>query len=215
MVSKGCRPRRCQSTINLGSCYVKGLGIEKNASKAFEWYLKAAEQNDPAAQYLVANRYFDGNGVPQNNAKGIEFLEKSVNQEFVPAQYQLGEMYVTGQVLPKNEAKAVKILQKAANQGDADAQKLLAYLQQNKQPYYQGGDGSSIENAVIFPNAKSSSEGITLEKRWLTEKYPGYKKIGQATVQQSRLCDRIEIITSDGQTRFVYFGISNWMGVDR
>ena len=35
---------------NLGYCYEKGEGVEKNLSKAIEWYKKAAEQENERAK---------------------------------------------------------------------------------------------------------------------------------------------------------------------
>jgi hypothetical protein len=48
----------------LGRYYELGWGVEKDISKALQWYRKAAECGDSDAQYRLASAYFDGEGVP-------------------------------------------------------------------------------------------------------------------------------------------------------
>ena len=55
--------------------------------KAFEWYLKAAEQGDKTAQYNVCSIYYSGDqGVTRNMRKAKEWCQKSANQSFDKAQ---------------------------------------------------------------------------------------------------------------------------------
>lgn len=80
--------------------------------------------------------------------------------------------------------------------------------------YYQGGDGSSFEQAVIFPNAKSSIEGIPLERKWISEKFPGYKKKQQAAIShEGKFYDKITIVTVDGVVKEFYFDMTSWFGL--
>jgi hypothetical protein len=80
--------------------------------------------------------------------------------------------------------------------------------------YYTGGDGSSFAQAVFFPNAKSSMDGVPLEKKWLAEKYPGYKMTRQAVIEENnRLYDSLEIVTASGETKTVYFDMTSWFGI--
>ena len=80
--------------------------------------------------------------------------------------------------------------------------------------YYSGGDGTSFEQAVLFPNAKSSMEGIPLETKWIGEKYRGASKKSQAVLNHNgRLYDLITIETADGEEKRIYFDMTSWFGM--
>jgi hypothetical protein len=83
-----------------------------------------------------------------------------------------------------------------------------------KNSYYEGGDGTSFEQAVLFPKAGSSMEGIPLEGKWIAEKYPGARKKSQAVVNHGgRLYDRITIVTAAGEEKEIYFDMTSWFGM--
>ena len=107
---------------NLGVCYEKGDGIEKNLTKAVEWYEKAAAQGDANAQCNLGYCYEVGLGVEKNIYKAVEWYEKAVAQGHARAQNNLGVCYEFGKGVEKNIHKAVEWYKKAAEQGDATAQ---------------------------------------------------------------------------------------------
>ncbi|MEI8606692.1 hypothetical protein [Pseudoalteromonas sp. B160] len=79
---------------------------------------------------------------------------------------------------------------------------------------YDGIEGSSFENAVVFPNAKSSFDGIPMENQWLQEKYPNFKKVSQSMLSNGNdVYDAITIETSNGETKVVYFKMTSWFGM--
>ena len=58
-----------ESQYVMGNAYASGmpaLGIEKDATKAFGWYMKAARQKHAGAQYEVAAAFILGDGVAKN-----------------------------------------------------------------------------------------------------------------------------------------------------
>jgi len=93
----------------LGACYDDGLGVPRNAKKAYEWYLRAVqlslemlkEQSDPAplplrtmhavACFNVGICLYRGDGVAKDDRAAIEYLEKAA-VEFGPARKCLAEM---------------------------------------------------------------------------------------------------------------------------
>jgi hypothetical protein len=80
--------------------------------------------------------------------------------------------------------------------------------------YYTGGDGTSFEQAVLFPQAKSSMDGVPLERKWIGEKHPGATKKSQAALNHNgRLYDLITIVTSDGEEKAIYFDMTSWFGM--
>ena len=79
--------------------------------------------------------------------------------------------------------------------------------------YYSGGDGSSFNTAVKFPNAKSSLEGVPLEGKWISQHYSSYRKVRQSAVShKGKMYDVIVIKSKSGETKNIYFDMSNWFG---
>ncbi len=73
---------------------------------------------------------------------------------------------------------------------------------------YAGGVGGSVDDAVIIV-ATDHMAGIRAEYQWLAQRYPGYRRVSQALMSGSgKFYDRIEIETSDGQKKAVYFDIT-------
>ncbi len=78
---------------------------------------------------------------------------------------------------------------------------------------YEGGDGSSMENAVVIKNAKNSMEGIGAESQWIRQVHPGWKKGNQALISRdARHYDRIQYTTPSGETKTIYFDITEFFG---
>src|SRR5256885_521357 len=75
---------------NLGICYVKGVGIDKDEFKAFNWYLKSAENRYAKAQCNLGICYATGVGTDKNEVKAFKWYLKSAENEDVKAQYNLG-----------------------------------------------------------------------------------------------------------------------------
>lgn len=72
-----------------------------------------------------------------------------------------------------------------------------------------GGSGGSADDAVII-EAADHMAGIRAEYQWLTQRYPGYRRVSQALLRgNGKFYDRIEIETKDGQRKAVYFDITN------
>ena len=94
---------------NLGCCYEYGIGVEKNISKAFNYYKMSADQGDRTAQCNVA-RCFENN----HEQLYFEYMEKSAMQNHKSAILALGECYATGYGVAINYEKALKFYNKAA-----------------------------------------------------------------------------------------------------
>ncbi|GLQ98857.1 hypothetical protein [Dyella mobilis] len=73
-------------------------------------------------------------------------------------------------------------------------------------------DGSSITNAIPI-RAPNEQTGVKAEYHWIAEHFPGYKRGGQALLNQNgRVYDSIEIITASGERRKVFFDITDFFG---
>ena len=73
---KGGKIAQC----NLGFCYYKGSGVEKNDQKAFEWYKKSAEQGYTEAQCNLGDCYNYSIGVARNVTKAEFWYKKAAEQ---------------------------------------------------------------------------------------------------------------------------------------
>lgn len=76
--------------LKLGIAYYYGTnGAEKNIEKAFEWLVKAAEKDEPEAEYLISQLYKD-NDIKDSLNKRLEWLLRSAKHGFAKAQYEYG-----------------------------------------------------------------------------------------------------------------------------
>ena len=73
-------------------------------------------------------------------------------------------------------------------------------------------DGSSYEKAIIIV-ANSETSGVHKEYEWLRKNYPGYTFNGQSLDHHNKKpYDIINIVTSDGKNKAVYFDITKFFG---
>ena len=78
---------------------------------------------------------------------------------------------------------------------------------------FEGGDGSSIEKAVVIKNAKNEQEGVGAESQWIRKIHPGWSKGRQAELEDSgRNYDRIEYTTPGGEKETIFFDITDFFG---
>lgn len=63
-----------EAQFNLGQCYARGEGVEKDPSRAFTWCRKAADQGYPEAQLAVALWYWDGEGVTKDEVEAYAYF---------------------------------------------------------------------------------------------------------------------------------------------
>ncbi len=60
--------------------------------ETFNWYRKAAEQGDAAAQYNLGLCYCNGWGVSKDMTEAVEWYRKAAEQGNAPAQEKLKEL---------------------------------------------------------------------------------------------------------------------------
>lgn len=104
----------------IGYFFEKGLGVETNKEKAFEFYLKSAKYGDYISQYNVAICYLNGVGVEKDPEKAFNFAYESAIQNYEKSLFLLANMYRIGTGCEKDLDKALSILRKCNTEsGDA------------------------------------------------------------------------------------------------
>lgn len=114
----GCK----ESQRELGNCFRKGDGIDKNLERAYFWYEKAAEQGDSYSQCGLGLFNEFGWTNKTDYTKAAYWYELAAKQGFVLAQYQLGHLYIMGKGVEEDHNEAIYWLRKAAEQGFSAAE---------------------------------------------------------------------------------------------
>jgi uncharacterized protein len=123
-------------------------GQKQNFDLAMKWFLRAANQGNPAALNMVGYMHDMGEGAAEDPKEAVRWYVKSADKGFDIAQYNLGVMYQSGRGVDKDLAAAARWYRKAADQGDADSEASLGYL------YEQGmGVESDIAQAITWYKA--------------------------------------------------------------
>lgn len=114
-----------RAQAEVGKCYVRGEGVEKDFEQAFKWYSLSAEQGNAQGQNGLGNRYLNGEGVERDYGKALEMYRLSAAQGNADAQCKLGTMYAFGDGVVEDDYEAMRWYRMAAEQGSADGQYLI------------------------------------------------------------------------------------------
>lgn len=90
----------------IGKMHCYGLGTEQDYEKAFEWFLKSAQEGNKFAQYSLANLYYYGNGVEKDLSQAFWWYQKSASQGQPYASYAAAQMYSKGEYVAENKETA-------------------------------------------------------------------------------------------------------------
>jgi hypothetical protein len=116
----------------LGSMYLIGRGVPKDATLAQHWLKEAANQGHAEAQSLLGAVYWVGQDAPQDLGQAQYWLGQAARQGLADAQYLLGMMYYQGQGVDKDVNRALQLFSQAAAQGHQAA--LALYKQPSASP---------------------------------------------------------------------------------
>jgi hypothetical protein len=108
--------------INAAFMLAHGWGVNQNVTLAENYYLKAAEDRDPEAQYWLGILY---GKVWGRHEDAFLWINKSAQQGYLEAQCQLGLLYVAGAGVDREYEKGINWIKQAAKQGHSRARKLL------------------------------------------------------------------------------------------
>lgn len=108
---------------HIGKMYQYGFGMSVNLQRAYNWFMKAANQNYDEAQFEIGLAYNNGDGIEEDKQKGLEWLEKSSEQGCLMAQFALGAL-----LYGRDMKKAEHWLRKASIKGHNAAQYYLGII---------------------------------------------------------------------------------------
>ncbi len=117
-----------QAMMALGTMYAAGYGVERDAARAFEWILKAAEGGHIAAQSDAARRYSVGDGVTKDDALALLWARRAADKGDADAQYIMGVRHAEGLGVKRDSGQALLWFAAAAEQGSVRAQYSAGFL---------------------------------------------------------------------------------------
>jgi len=152
----------------MAAAYLYGIGVKKNSDTASRYYIDAAKNGNPIAQFTLAENFI-GSRSSSNNKLGLIWLNKSANSGNPKALAKLGSLYISGKLVSKDATKGLELLNKAAAQNFAPAMVELgeiALSQNQKQEANQW-----FEKAA---NQRNDEAYLSLAHVYLQQKSPIY-----------------------------------------
>ncbi len=108
--------------------YDEGLGVDKDATAAAQWYGRAIELGDVEAAFALGVMLAEGRGVAKDFDAAARMFERAARTQHALANYNLALLFLTGKGKPENPHRAAQHLEFAAQKGIAAAQYDLATL---------------------------------------------------------------------------------------
>mgnify|MGYP001156943913 FL=1 len=123
-----------QALNNLGTLYLKGLGVDKNEKQAKEYFLLAAKLGFPPAMYHVGLIFHKGLGVSADPARAEYWFRKAAALGDVDAQFFLATILASKVDDEKKILESLEWFQLAAQNGLVTAQYNLAITRKRVNP---------------------------------------------------------------------------------
>lgn len=117
-------PKNVKALKHLAFSYENGVGIDKNLNKAFEYYKRAAKQNDTYCMSKTGTFLYEGTGTEKNVKKALEWQQKAAEAGNGRAMAELGYYYEVGlenNILGKDAKLALDWYNKGVKQEDPKA----------------------------------------------------------------------------------------------
>ena len=123
-VARGYPPAFAQ----LGSLYMKGLGVPVDFEKAMELFRQGDALDNPSAPLRIGQLYAAGWGVEQDYAEALRWFQRSSALGNSYATTRIARLHLEGNGVPVDVDRALALLTEAAEQGELPAQMNLARL---------------------------------------------------------------------------------------
>lgn len=124
--------------------------------KAYQEYLKSAENGDSRAMNEIAMLYAQGKGVDKSDSMAFKWFLRSANTGDSIGEFNVGMAYEQGLSVSQDIKEAIKWYEKSANKGNTKAQINLAYL-------YVGNNGISpdVDRAIKYIEMYAEKASMT------------------------------------------------------
>lgn len=209
-----------EGQYNLGVAYDVGDTGASDPAQAMIWYRKSAEQGYVRAQYNLGHMMVNG-GDPAAHAEGAAWTLKAAEQDMADAMHLYGTLCGSGTGVSQNFLCARYWLSRAVKAGAERAPKMLDLTEQAISeleaagvPQTAGGDGSTLARAIQMPAVMTTVEGVRAEHQIVAAYFRGWTWGGQGldTRTGPGVYDVIELFGPGGESKTVYFDITNWFG---
>jgi TPR repeat protein len=138
----------------LGYMYENGDGLDRDPSLSAQWYMKAANTGDAAAEAAVGQLYEQGNQVAENWETAVQWYMKSADQGNRMGLFRLGRAYQYGVGVQLDLDQALGWYDKAAALGDPQAAYFAKYIRDNHgfdRSFYSDNEKALMEPYMMQP----------------------------------------------------------------
>lgn len=102
--------------------------LDGDSGSAVQWFERAAEAGNAAAQFQLGLLHLEGEGVDENAELAARWFELAAEQGHVAAQNNIGSLYETGRGVEQSYTRAFEWYERAAKQNDPFAQNNLGAM---------------------------------------------------------------------------------------
>lgn len=173
--SKAASGGDMQALCNLGLSYEFGVGVDKNANKAFELYKQSALLGYDRGMYNLAYCYMRGSGTAEDHVAAAKYFEKAALKGHVNAMYNVAIMYLNGDGVNKDCKKATEWFYRAAQNNNIESIFYLGYCYMNglgvsKNPvmavryFAKAADGGDAEAMFNLAYCYYNGSGVEQDK---------------------------------------------------
>ncbi len=149
---------------NLGMCYMRGYGCERNTILAFGAFRGAADLGHTEAMNDLGGFYRDGIGIECDAVIAAKWFERSARLGNAYGQLNYALALLRGDGESRDEAKAIEYLRRAALQKNAEALKCLSDC------YAKGcGVAADSKKSLVFLMMSRAAAGDGAAATWLKE----------------------------------------------
>ena len=91
-----------EASYAIGTWYLFGKHVKKDAHRAFQYFTKAGEKGNPNALFNLAICYEKGTGVNKNLQKAFKYYLEAYNHGDLKSAFEVGRMFYYGLGVIKN-----------------------------------------------------------------------------------------------------------------